>query len=43
MRMLKYLVVNSFAEKPFGGNPAGVFLDSEGLTTDEMQRITSSI
>lgn len=34
-----FYVVNAFAEKPFGGNPAGVFPDAEGLDIGTMQAI----
>ena len=34
-----FFVVNSFAEKAFGGNPAAVFLDGEGLVEAVMQSI----
>lgn len=39
----KFFVVNSFTKKPFGGNPAGVFLDAEGLTTETMQKIAKQL
>lgn len=38
-----YLVVNAFANEPFGGNPAGVFPAAEGLTDLEMQRIARQL
>jgi trans-2,3-dihydro-3-hydroxyanthranilate isomerase len=33
----KFLVVNAFADGPFGGNPAGVFPDAYGLDDATMQ------
>lgn len=38
-----YLVVNAFAVEPFGGNPAGVFPEAEGLSEPEMQRIARQL
>ena len=35
----RYLVVNAFAEKPFGGNPAAVFPNAQGLPQEMMQSI----
>ena len=37
METREYTVVNSFAEKSFGGNPAGVFINAEGLDRAAMQ------
>ncbi len=39
MRRLKVKQVDAFTTVPFGGNPAVVVIDAEGLTTEEMQRI----
>jgi trans-2,3-dihydro-3-hydroxyanthranilate isomerase len=36
-----FLVVNAFADKPFGGNPAGIFPHAEGLSDEEMLPIKS--
>lgn len=36
---LEFLVVNSFTDKPFGGNPAAVFLRASGLEKNVMQSI----
>jgi trans-2,3-dihydro-3-hydroxyanthranilate isomerase len=33
----QFLVVNAFAESPYGGNPAAVFTQAEGLTDGIMQ------
>lgn len=38
--MLRY---TAFSDNPAGGNPAGVVLDAEGLTTAEMQRIAAEV
>lgn len=35
----KVYEVNAFSKDGIGGNPAGVMLDAEGLTDEEMQRI----
>lgn len=35
----EFYVVNSFAEEDFGGNPAGVFIDADGLKQEMMQKI----
>ena len=39
MREYRFLQVDVFTDKPFGGNPLAVFPDAEGLTTEEMQRL----
>lgn len=39
MREYRFLQVDVFTDRAFGGNPLAVFPDAEGLTTDEMQRI----
>jgi trans-2,3-dihydro-3-hydroxyanthranilate isomerase len=39
----KFLVVNAFADKPFGGNPAGVFPNADGLSDNEMQLIARQL
>lgn len=36
---MKFYVVNSFAERPFGGNPAAVFPNAAGLGSETMQAI----
>ena len=40
MREYQFLQVDVFTDRAFGGNPLAVFPDAEGLTTEEMQRIT---
>jgi PhzF family phenazine biosynthesis protein len=36
----RFHLVDVFSDEPFLGNPLGVVLDSEGLSTEAMQRIT---
>ncbi|HXX94883.1 MAG TPA: PhzF family phenazine biosynthesis protein [Planctomycetota bacterium] len=35
--------VDAFTSRPFGGNPAGVVLDAEGLTTGQMQLVAREL
>jgi trans-2,3-dihydro-3-hydroxyanthranilate isomerase len=35
----RYVTVDVFTDRPFGGNPLAVVLDAEGLSTDQMQAI----
>jgi trans-2,3-dihydro-3-hydroxyanthranilate isomerase len=37
MKEHRFVQVDVFTDKPFGGNPLAVFPDAEGLTTEEMQ------
>jgi len=39
MKEYRFIQVDVFTDKPFGGNPLAVFPDAEGLTTEEMQRL----
>jgi trans-2,3-dihydro-3-hydroxyanthranilate isomerase len=39
MKEYRFIQVDVFADKPFGGNPLAVFPEAEGLTTEEMQRL----
>ena len=39
MREYRFIQVDVFTAKPFGGNPLAVFPEAEGLTTEEMQRL----
>ncbi len=39
----QFLVVNSFAPAPFGGNPAAVFPDADALDADLMQKIARQL
>ena len=37
MRSRKYIECDVFGARPYSGNPCGIVLDADGLTTDEMQ------
>ena len=37
----RYVTVDVFTERPFGGNPLAVVLDAEGLTSAQMQSIAT--
>ncbi|MGN8548759.1 PhzF family phenazine biosynthesis protein [Bradyrhizobium sp. 13971] len=37
----RYITVDVFTDRAFGGNPLGVVLDAEGLSTEEMQAIAT--
>src|ERR1700677_1866076 len=37
----RYVTIDVFTERPFGGNPLAVVLDAEGLTTAQMQSIAT--
>lgn len=39
----KIFQVDAFTGRPFGGNPAGVVLDAEGLSEAEMQKIAAEM
>lgn len=39
MANYRFIQVDVFTDRPFGGNPLAVFLDAEGLDDDEMQMI----
>jgi len=39
MKEHRFIQVDVFTDKPFGGNPLAVFPEAEGLTTEEMQRL----
>ena len=39
MKEYRFIQVDVFTDKPFGGNPLAVFPDAEGLTADEMQNL----
>lgn len=43
MRRIKVKQVDAFTTVPFGGNPAAVVIDAEGLTEEEMQRIAQEM
>lgn len=42
-RKYKLFQVDSFTDKNFSGNPAGVVLDADGLTDNEMQQIAKEL
>jgi trans-2,3-dihydro-3-hydroxyanthranilate isomerase len=37
MKQYRFIQVDVFTDRPFGGNPLAVFPDAEGLTSEEMQ------
>ena len=39
MKSHRFLQVDVFTDRPFGGNPLAVFPDAEGLTDEEMQQL----
>jgi trans-2,3-dihydro-3-hydroxyanthranilate isomerase len=39
MQEYRFLQVDVFTDRPFGGNPLAVFPEAAGLTTDEMRRL----
>lgn len=39
MRAYRFIQVDVFTGRPFGGNPLAVFPEAEGLTADEMQAL----
>lgn len=41
--MIPILQVDAFAERPFGGNPAAVVVDAQGLTDHQMQAIATEM
>lgn len=43
MRRIPFFVLDAFTQTPFAGNPAGVFLDAEQLTSDEMQKLAGEV
>lgn len=42
-RVVEIFQVDAFTTQPFGGNPAGVALDAEGLTDEQMQKIAAEM
>ena len=38
---MKYFVVDAFADKPFGGNPAGVCIAQKNISDETMQKIAA--
>ena len=43
MSSRNFYIVNAFTDKPFGGNPAGVFLNASGLSDQQMQAIAKQL
>lgn len=43
MRGIGIFQVDAFSDKPFGGNPAGVVLDAQNLTDEQMQNIAKEM
>lgn len=43
MKEYKFIQVDVFTDKPFGGNPLAVFPDAQGLTRDEMCKIAQEM
>jgi trans-2,3-dihydro-3-hydroxyanthranilate isomerase len=39
MRTYRFIQVDVFTDRPFGGNPLAVFPEAEGLTPEEMQKL----
>jgi len=39
MKEVRFVQVDVFTDRPFGGNPLAVFPDAEGLSTEEMQNL----
>ncbi len=39
MKEYRFIQVDVFTDRPFGGNPLAVFPEAEGLTTEEMQSL----
>lgn len=42
-RVVEVFQVDAFTTRPFGGNPAGVVLDAEGLSEAQMQKIAAEM
>lgn len=43
MKTINVFYYDAFTNKPNMGNPAGIVLDADGLTEEEMQRIAEKI
>ena len=39
----RYVIADVFTDKPFTGNPLAVFLEAQGLSTEQMQRIAGEL
>ena len=42
-RRIPFYVLDAFADRPFSGNPAGVFLDADSLTAEEMRKLAAEV
>jgi PhzF family phenazine biosynthesis protein len=42
-RRLPFYVLDAFTDTPFAGNPAGVFLNADGLTDETMRRLAAEL
>ena len=42
-RVVEIFQIDAFASKPFGGNPAGVVLDAERLSDEQMRKIAAEM
>ncbi len=43
MKTYRFIQVDVFTDRPFGGNPLAVFPEAEGLTTEEMQHLAAEM
>jgi trans-2,3-dihydro-3-hydroxyanthranilate isomerase len=43
MKTYRFIQVDVFTDKPFGGNPLAVFPEADGLTTEEMQHLAAEM
>jgi trans-2,3-dihydro-3-hydroxyanthranilate isomerase len=43
MKNYRFIQVDVFTDRPFGGNPLAVFPEAEGLTTEEMQQLAQEM
>lgn len=43
MRKLRYILVDVFTDRAFGGNPLAVFPDGQGITSAEMQALAKEL
>jgi trans-2,3-dihydro-3-hydroxyanthranilate isomerase len=43
MKTYRYLIADVFTDRPFAGNPLGVFPEATGLSSDQMQRIAGEL
>jgi trans-2,3-dihydro-3-hydroxyanthranilate isomerase len=43
MRSYRFVQVDVFGPRPFGGNPLAVFHQAEGLSAEEMQQLAKEM